>query len=236
MQNMNLNKKLSILARQLGVNYFGVCDLSLAKEFIISQGGEILKDYQLGISLGIKMPNDIVDLLPQRANKAVASSYRLHAYEYINQRLNYITSFLSNIIQESGYPVLPVPAAERYDDKRICAIFSHKLTAHLAGLGWIGKSCLLVTPDSGPRVRWSTILTNAPLKVTGKPMADQCGECMECISICPQNAFTNRNFQAEEPREKRYHADKCSDYFENMKAKGELPVCGLCVYICPYGR
>ena len=40
---------------------------------------------------------------------------------------------------------------------------SHKLVAHLAGLGRIGRSCLLLTPGAGPRVRLATVLTNAPL-------------------------------------------------------------------------
>jgi epoxyqueuosine reductase QueG len=34
----------------------------------------------------------------------------------------------------------------------------------LAGLGWIGKSCSLISPHFGPRLRLVTVLTNAPLK------------------------------------------------------------------------
>jgi epoxyqueuosine reductase len=33
-----------------------------------------------------------------------------------------------------------------------------------------------------------------------------------------------------------YDAVKCDQYFTSMKNKGQLPVCGLCLYICPYGR
>ncbi|MEZ5336616.1 MAG: 4Fe-4S double cluster binding domain-containing protein, partial [Methanolobus sp.] len=139
-------------------------------------------------------------------------------------------------IQENSYEALPLPASKRIDDERICAQFSHKLAAHLAGLGWIGKSCLLITPDNGPRVRWITILTDAPLKPTGSKMKSKCGTCNECVNICPVHAFTGRDFAESESREMRYDAKKCGDYFKVMEKKGQIPVCGLCVYVCPHGR
>lgn len=108
-------------------------------------------------------------------------NYKLHAYDVINQRLDITSSIISSFIQNKGYRVLPIPAAERVDDESICASFSHKLGARLAGLGWIGKSCLLVTPEHGPRVRWTSILTDAPLKPTGSPLEEKCGECTECV-------------------------------------------------------
>ncbi|MBA1336928.1 MAG: hypothetical protein HPY66_3364 [Firmicutes bacterium] len=33
-----------------------------------------------------------------------------------------------------------------------------------------------------------------------------------------------------------YDARKCERYFDSMKEKGELEVCGLCLYVCPFGR
>jgi epoxyqueuosine reductase len=130
-----------------------------------------------------------------------------------------------------------VPASKRAEDERLCAIFSHKLAAHLAGLGWIGKSCLLVTPQAGPRVRWVSVLTNAPLATTARPLEDRCGGCRQCVDICPVQAFSGQPFRADEPREARYDAHKCNRYFEEMKIRdAESAVRGLCLYVCPYGR
>ncbi|MCK9565162.1 MAG: hypothetical protein M0Q43_03825 [Methanothrix sp.] len=70
-------------------------------------------------------------------------------------------------------------------DERVAVVFSHKLAAHMAGLGWIGKSCLLITPEAGPRVRWASVLTDAPMKATGYAMAERCGECRKCVDVCP---------------------------------------------------
>lgn len=233
---MKLNDYIEKIAKQYGITYFGVADLSDDCDAIWEQGGDIVSKYPYSISLGIPLMNEIVDQLPNREQKAVSLNYKQHAYDIINQRLDITSSIISSFIQAEGFWALPIPAAERSDDERICASFSHKLGARLAGLGWIGKSCLLVTPKHGPRVRWTSILTDAPLTPTGKPMEKKCGECSCCVDICPARAFSGRNFYVGEPRETRFDARKCEKYFNEMKADGRLAVCGMCLYICPYGK
>ena len=197
----------------------------------------MVAQYPTAISIGIGLPHAIVDRLPQRKERAVAVSYRHHSYDVINARLDALAARVSGMLQAEGYDALPVAASKRVDDERICALFSHKLAAHLAGLGWIGKSCLLVTPQMGPRVRWGTVLTDAPLEPTGQPMDERCGDCMQCVEICPAGAFTGRPFREDEDREARYEADKCDSYFFKMSQGSTSPaVCGLCLYVCPHGR
>jgi epoxyqueuosine reductase QueG len=232
---MQLEYRIKIMAEHEGTDFFGVADLSTVKDKVIEQGSSFVADYPKAISIGIRLPDSIVDALPNRDNLAVAVNYR-HAYDITNLRLDLLTSKLASIIQHDGYKALAVPASERYDNERICAVFSHKLAAHLAGLGWIGKSCLFVTPEAGPRVRWATILTDAPLKITGVPMESKCVDCNECVEICPVNAFTGETFRENEPREVRYDAKKCEEYLYNPKNDSEWTVCGLCVYICPHGK
>lgn len=230
---MDLDQKLRKMALDEGADFFGVADLSSAHEFIRNQGGDEVASYPRAISLGIMIPDSIVDQLLLREERSVAVNYRHHGYGVINQRLDLLASRLSSLIQSDGHRALPMPASERYDDQRICAVFSHKLAAHLAGHGWIGKSCMLITPETGPRVRWTTILTDAPLPVTGTSTTQKCGECSDCVDICPVSAFTGAPFQEDESREILYDAGKCEKYLYE-EAKWE--VCGLCVYICPHGR
>jgi epoxyqueuosine reductase len=233
---MELNDEIQSVLNAWGADFWGVADLSSAREAIVNQGGSLVADYPFAISIGIALSHSIVDQLPQRAERAVAVSYR-HQYDVVNQRLDLVASHLSSLLQQRGFRAFPVPAAKRIDDERICAVFSHKLAAHLAGLGWIGKNCLLITPQVGPRVRWVSVLTDGPVQVTRELMAEQCGTCHECVAICPVRAFTGRSFREGEPREVRYDASKCDRYFEKMRQKQPgLEVCGLCVYVCPYGR
>lgn len=223
------------MAEHEGADFFGIADLSSAKDAIIEQGSSFIADYPKAISIGIRLPDAIVDALPNRDNPAVAVNYR-HAYDITNLRLDLLTSKLASIIQQEDYKALAIPASERYDNERICAVFSHKLAANLAGLGWIGKSCLLVTPEAGPRVRWATILTDAPLKVTGEPVESKCVECNKCVEICPVKAFTGKSFRENEPRKVRYDAKKCEEYLYNSEDHSNWNVCGLCIYICPHGK
>jgi len=233
---LELDDKLRAAVDLWGVDFWGVADLEPAQEFIVDQGGEMAAGYPRAVSVGIALPGPIVDQLPRRAERAVAVSYQ-HQYRTVNQRLDLVASHVTSLLQQEGFRAFPVPASERIDDERICAVFSHKLAAHLAGLGWIGKSCMLITPQVGPRARWVTVLTDAPLTVTGAPISEDCGECRDCVDVCPVGAFTGEPFREEEPREARYDAGKCDRYFREMKAaRRGSDVCGLCVYVCPLGR
>jgi epoxyqueuosine reductase len=231
-----LSNRLQELADSLGLDYLGVADTAPAAGVIREQGGELVASFPRAISIGIILPHAVVDQLPYRSDPAVAMNYLHHAYDVINERLDMATSRMSSVLQRSGHRTLPVPAKEHHDEERLCSIFSHKLAAHLAGLGWIGKSCLLVTPEVGPRVRWSTVLTDAPLQSTGVPMDERCGKCRECVDICPVKAFTGQPFVTGEPREIRYDARACEKYFDELIKEGRLPACGLCLYTCPFGR
>jgi epoxyqueuosine reductase len=233
---MDLTTDLPALARSLGADYYGVADLTGAEEFIRAQGGDRIARYPRAVVMGMGLLDELVDMLDDRKDRSGAALYRHHSYDVVNTALDGIALQVANALQRGGFRALPVPASKRAPDGRIAGVFSQKLAAHLAGLGWIGKNCLLVTPDHGPRVRWITVLTDAPLAPTGPAMEPRCGKCTACIDICPVHAFTGRPFQADEPREARFDAEACDRYFRELEAGSGPGVCGLCLYICPYGR
>ena len=101
---------------------------------------------------------------------------------------------------------------------------SQKVLGHLAGLGWIGKSSLLVSPQFGPRIRLGTIFTKNPLKVTGAPFQGDCGDCMMCAEICPSHAID----------EAGYNVAKCRQVVTDDNGKYKT-FCGLCMKVCPQG-
>jgi epoxyqueuosine reductase QueG len=231
----DLENCLNNQALALGADYFGVADLAPAQGLIEEQGGEMMAQFPRAVSIGVLMPFAIVDQIPRHREKAVALAYRSHSYDILNFRLDQIASRLASRLQQERYRAFPVRASQTVDAERMYGLFSNKLAAHLAGLGWIGKSCLLVTPEAGPRVRWASILTDAPL-ATGEPLAERCGKCKVCVEACPSQAFSGRNFRADEPREARFDVFKCSEYFRQNEERTGARVCGMCVYSCPHGK
>lgn len=230
-----LGEELKRQAEGLGATYFGIANLELAQEEVLRQGGSFLAQFPYAVSVGVALSDAIVDELHQHQNSHIGRIYFYHTYNAMAGQLDSIALKLALSLQRQGYKALPVPQGVAYDPATLTGLFSHKLSAHLSGLGWIGKSCLLVTRDRGPRARWVTVLTNAPLPA-GVPVSERCGQCQLCVEVCPAQAFTGASFSPDEPREARMDAPKCRNYIEERAKTLGTKFCGLCVYICPFGR
>lgn len=106
-----------------------------------------------------------------------------------------------------------------------------------AGLGWIGKNCLLVTKKYGSAVRLSSLLTNAPLPADVPVNESQCGGCAVCVKSCPARALKGVLWSTGTKREELFRKEDCKKMqIQRMKqATGiETDLCGLCFAVCPY--
>lgn len=113
----------------------------------------------------------------------------------------------------------------------------HKTIATRSGIGWIGKSALLVTKEFGSAVRISSILTNAPLKADKPINESRCGSCMTCTKACPGQAVKGRNWSVGVEREDYYDPELCYKKAREIAARvlnKEITLCGKCIYVCPY--
>ena len=220
--------------RGLGIDLFGVADLASARTFVRAQGGEHVARFPRAVSIGTRLLDAVVDELHQHDNRSVIYAYR-GLYNSVNANLERTGLLVAKKIQDLGFKAYPIPPAQTLDQTRLEGIISHKLTANLAGLGWIGKNCLLITPEFGPRVRLATILTDAPL-TSGATMQNRCGECRQCVDICPAKAFTGIPWSPSETRDMRFKARLCKEYTDRRAELLGEGICGLCVYICPHGR
>ena len=69
-----------------------------------------------------------------------------------------------------------------------------RLAAFMAGLGEIGWSKMLITPEFGPAVRFGIILTE--LELIADPIyegPELCNKCMSCVNDCPGGAISKKN-------------------------------------------
>ncbi|MFC1860167.1 4Fe-4S double cluster binding domain-containing protein [Chloroflexota bacterium] len=233
---MNLEKELEKEARYMGATYFGIADLRLTRGGATTPYEAVLvSEYPFAISVGVTLISSIVDRIGNQADVAALYNYRFHTHQVVNPLIDQITRRLSSIIISKRHSAIPVPAAQAVNTENSYGFFSHKMAASLSGLGWIGKSCLLITPDHGPRVRWGTILTDAPLE-TGTPMEVRCGRCTKCVEVCPSQAFTGKDFAPSEPREIRMLVNRHIQLRKEREQNIGTGICGMCVYICPFGK
>jgi epoxyqueuosine reductase len=223
-----------------GMDLVGVADLEPARPYLDKQGQELVTRFPRAISLGLGLTHGVVDNLVTRDPAVLASYHNL--YTTVNQTLDRVALLVAKRLEGEGYKTFPVPASQSLLPDKLHGLVSHKLVAHLAGLGWIGKSCLLITRKFGPRVRFATILTTAPLPADSTLVEPECGRCRACVDICPAAAITGKPFNPEEDRKVRFQARACKEYTDTYQKElgyqfpSSSTVCGLCVYICPKGR
>lgn len=75
-------------------------------------------------------------------------------------------------------------AAVMVDDGRLV----DRAAAIRAGIGWSGRSTLVLVPGAGPWVLLGSVVTDAELPVSA-PMRRSCGTCRACLPACPTGAI-----------------------------------------------
>lgn len=215
-----LKKKIS----EWGASLVGFADL----EGFLPRKWSFLK---FGVSVAVQLSNAIIDEIEN--GPTLTYAYHYHAS---NELLDSIATKASIFIQSLGYQALPVPASQRVDTGELRGLISHKMVATRAGLGWIGKNALLITPKFGPRVRLVSVLTDAPIE-TSKPISEsRCRECMLCVDVCPSRALKGRNWTVNIKREDLMEANLCDEVTSHNKEIFGEKICGMCMSVCPFGR
>jgi len=165
---------------------------------------------------------------PERAmGKASLNELLDRNAEFLSSRLTKAAYDVAKVSHKNGLKALPLPAAGCPTDARFLeAVFSYKHAGQAAGLGHIGRSSLLITPDFGPRVRLSCCLTEAQLKPSKVAATGLCESCDICIKNCPSGALSRP------PAKEVYSINKfaCSSF---RNASGG---CSECMRLCPAGR
>ncbi len=142
----------------------------------------------------------------------------------ISNKLDKIDEFLRAFGGQQKYYVDTGPVLER----------DH---AAQAGIGWHGKSTMLIDHRLGTWFFLAEVLTTLELP-PDEPVPDRCGKCERCIKACPTGAITGPH---------RLDARRCISYL-TIELKGSIPLelrpligdrifgCDDCLDACPWNR
>jgi epoxyqueuosine reductase len=225
--------QLKKFASECGADLVGIADLELL-EGIQTEPRDLLIGYRTAVSMAVRLADGVIDPILD----CPTPLYQQH-YLKVNALLDDIAVRVSQFLQNAGSKALPIPASQLLNKTEWYSYISHKAVAIAAGLGWQGKSLLVVTPQFGPRIRLVTVLTDAVLEAD-PPIKNRCGRCSSCTEACPAQAIKNVNTKSHyADREEALHFDRCvakvSQEFTKLPFI-ESPICGVCIAACPWGR
>jgi epoxyqueuosine reductase QueG len=123
---------------------------------------------------------------------------------------------IAKYLRQEGWTALHLPPSKQNARFRT-APFYHMPAMYLAGLGTLGLNCSILTPQFGPRVFVTSIITDCPL-TAGKPLGEEvCTRCGLCVDNCPIGAIDGKGWK-------------------NPYACASYGCCSTCIAICPVGE
>lgn len=193
-------------------------------------------DFQFGISIGKELDDKIID--------SIASGPTIEYYEHYNQinkelieKTNEIKGELNKIDIDSIVIEPTVSTKVINKLKSLTVDVSHKMVATRAGLGWVGKTDLLISKKFGPRLRLASLLINKkPDNVSIPINKSGCGSCNICVEECPAQAANGELWNIKVHRDDFFNAQSCREKCRELgksRLKMDVRICGICISVCP---
>lgn len=127
-------------------------------------------------------------------------------------------------LEERKYKYLVIHPEDEYDPDNRMGLLSLKILAKQAGIGWQGKSLLIVSPEYGLLHRLLAILTNTDL-IPDKKISNHSADCTICIDNCPGNSLKAARFDD--------HPNNREDVLDISTCLGDKG-CMVCILKCHF--
>ncbi len=176
------------------------------------------------IVLGHSMDHDLVATYPAALAGASTGLEYSHEAAIVIQLATYIRNLGFEAIASMNDTALVIPYAIK------------------AGLGEYGRNQMVITPEFGPRVRFSKIFTSLPL-IADNPqplgIRQYCEICDKCAKACPPKALPFGEPEIGGANQstiggvKKWSAncEKCFGYWAKLKTD-----CAICMRVCPFNQ
>jgi epoxyqueuosine reductase len=224
---VGLNSEIELELKQKGASLVGFADIS-------GLPTEARSGLNYAISIAVALDAAIIKGIAGGPTQAYYDEYK-RANELLANLCKGTVGRLKRDGNEA-FTTAPTVSAKGLDPKTLATALPHKTAATRAGLGWIGKSALLITKDYGAAVRLGTVITNAKFEVAKPVDSSQCGICDRCVTHCPAKAIIGQNWGFETKREEIFDAHKCWDVAKRLANSAGIPnvICGICINVCPW--
>jgi epoxyqueuosine reductase len=222
---MSLNERIAAMLKEQGADLVGFADVA-----------DLPAEMTGGLSTAVSIA---VRLDPSVASETANGPTRRYYEEYVrvNELLGKLCGQTSDLLTSCGRRARAIEATTaNFDARTLSMPVQHKTIATRAGLGWIGKSALLITEEYGPAIRLGSVLTDAELE-TGEPIdTSRCGECHKCVDCCPAGAIAGSDWSPGIPREAIYDAFVCRETARRLAGRQGIAatICGICINACPW--
>ncbi len=183
------------------------------------------------IVIGLPLQLPILETAP--------SIYYHELYETVNTLLDIKAYELSEFLNQKGHASIYLPR-DGYGDIEVLlqkplAFFSHRHAAYLAGMGSFGQSNVILTPQYGPRIRFTSIFTSAKIESDEVFTEDLCTKCKLCVVQCPVNAIPPLSSSLNDEFISLLDKISCAQRSKILRKKYANP-CGICLKVCPVGE
>lgn len=205
---MELKESISEVVRKSSLDYIGIAPIERYKNAPDGhKPTDLLPGARSVISIGIKGIRGSLLMqkraLADRNLRHISLCYRWGSYGLLNRHFLDPTALkIARLLEAKGYIGVPQVSSgvDNTAEMHISAgALSQKHAAVAAGIGEFGWHTLCVTPDAGPRVRFTSIITTAELEpdpmYTG-PRLCNLERCIElgkglpiCMKVCPVRSF-----------------------------------------------
>ncbi len=201
----------------------------------------VYRPFRYAVVVGRRLEDDIIDSVHAGPTPQYSAMYH-----QVNRELSDVVTAMAKALSNEGIHSLPISPtvsdSELTKDflQTLRLDFSHKMVATRAGIGWIGKTDLLISLKFGPRLRLASILVDYAIPNPGTPIVDNsCGHCDACVRACPAQAATGMGWRAGIDRDEFFNAFKCREKCRELSQKRlneRISLCGICVSVCPVGK
>jgi len=230
---MDFTPDIKKFCKRSGADLVGIADLEPFRQGRTALPQELLDPYSSAVSIAIHLDDKTIDAIEDGPTLEYAELYRA-----VNAALDRIASMIVQWLTKREFAAKAIPASHIVDEVNLLGNISHKAVARMAGIGWQGKSLLIISPEFGPRIRLATVLTDMPLSADG-PLKQRCGTCCECAKACPASAIKNiSSADGDESRDAALFFERCANKTLEFKALPGIGarICGVCIKVCPFGK